>query len=40
MLTNFSRVEAFRNDQLLGVWYLDSGVNELDTARLPYGSYD
>lgn len=40
MLTKFPRVETFRNDQLPGVWSLDSGVNELDTTRLPYGSYD
>lgn len=40
MLTRFSRVEAYRNEQLLGVWYLDSGINELDTDRLPDGNYD
>ncbi|HAL9563129.1 TPA: fimbrial protein, partial [Escherichia coli] len=40
MLTRFSRVEAFRNEELLGVWYLNSGINDLDTSRLPDGSYD
>lgn len=40
MLTHFSRVEAYRNGQLLGVWYLDAGISELDTERLPDGNYD
>lgn len=40
MLTRFSRVEAYRNEQLAGVWYLDAGINELDTERLPDGNYD
>lgn len=40
MLTRFSRVEAYRNEQLLGVWYLDAGISELDTERLPDGNYD
>ncbi|OTB26748.1 TcfC E-set like domain-containing protein [Escherichia coli] len=40
MLTKFSRVEAYRNEQLLSVWYLDSGINQLDTNRLPDGNYD
>ncbi len=40
MLTRFSRVEAYRNEQLVGVWYLDAGINELDTERLPDGHYD
>lgn len=40
MLSRFSRVEAYRNEQLVGVWYLDAGINELDTERLPDGNYD
>lgn len=40
MLTNFSRVEAYRNEQLVGVWYLNAGINELDTERLPDGNYE
>ncbi len=40
MLTRFSRVEAYRNEQLLGVWYLNAGINELDTERLPDGDYN
>ncbi|EBD0851659.1 hypothetical protein FHN97_20630 [Salmonella enterica] len=39
MLTRFSRVEAWRNNQLLGTWYLDAGVQQLNTRSLPEGSY-
>lgn len=40
MLSQFSRVEACRREQLLGTWYLNAGIHELDTDRLPLGNYD
>ena len=39
LLSRFSRVEAWRDNQLLGTWYLDAGVQEMDTRNLPDGSY-
>ncbi len=39
MLTRYSRVEAYQGRRLLGIWYLEAGVQNLDTSRLPEGSY-
>lgn len=39
LLTRFSRVEAYRGNQLLGTYYLAAGVQNLDTRALPNGSY-
>lgn len=39
LLATKSRVDAFRGNQLLGTFYLDSGSNTLDTSTFPAGSY-
>lgn len=39
MLSQFSRVEAYRNGQLLKTYFLDAGVQNLDTRGLPDGQY-
>ncbi|MEB6513681.1 TcfC E-set like domain-containing protein [Enterobacter roggenkampii] len=38
-LSRDSRVDAYRNDQLLASFYLKAGVQELDTRSFPSGSY-
>lgn len=39
LLSRNARVDAFDGDRLLQTFYLDSGVNDLDTTRFPNGSY-
>lgn len=39
LLAAKSRVDAFRGNQLLGTFYLNSGSNTLDTSNFPGGSY-
>lgn len=39
LLSRKSRVDAYRGNQLLGTFYLDSGSNTLDTRNFPPGSY-
>ncbi|MCF2182815.1 TcfC E-set like domain-containing protein [Escherichia coli] len=39
LLSHFSRIEAYRDNQLIGTFYLDSGIKELDTQMFPEGSY-
>lgn len=39
LLNRFSRVEAWRGDQLLSTAWLEAGVQQLDTHALPAGSY-
>jgi hypothetical protein len=39
LLSRKSRVDAYRGNQLLGTFYLDSGSNTLDTGNFPAGSY-
>ncbi|EHL2318690.1 TcfC E-set like domain-containing protein [Escherichia coli] len=39
MLTRYSRVEAYQGRKLLGTWYLEPGVQKINTSRLPEGSY-
>lgn len=39
LLAAKSRVDAFRGNQLLGTFYLNSGSNTLDTSNFPSGSY-
>ncbi|MBW7984057.1 TcfC E-set like domain-containing protein [Enterobacillus tribolii] len=39
LLSQNSRVDAYRNNQLLGSFYLPAGNQSLDTAQFPDGSY-
>lgn len=39
LLTRNSRVDAYRNDQLLGTFYLKPGNQNIDTSLFPSGSY-
>ena len=39
LLTQYSRIEAYRDNKLLGSFYYDSGVHKLDTSTFPAGSY-
>jgi len=39
LLSRKSRVDAYRGNQLLGSFYLNSGSNTLDTGNFPAGSY-
>ncbi|MGB7802318.1 TcfC E-set like domain-containing protein [Buttiauxella sp.] len=39
LLSRKSRVDAYRGNQLLGTFYLNSGSNTLDTGNFPSGSY-
>jgi Mat/Ecp fimbriae outer membrane usher protein len=39
MLPRSARIDAYRGNQLLGTFYLDAGVNTLDTAGFPEGRY-
>lgn len=39
LLNRFSRIEVYRNNQLIGTFYLDSGIRQLDTQTFPDGSY-
>ncbi|HCR6627637.1 TPA: TcfC E-set like domain-containing protein, partial [Shigella flexneri] len=39
LLSRNSRVDAYRNEQLLGSFYLNSGSQFIDTSSFPPGSY-
>ena len=39
LLSRNSRVDAYRNEQLLGSFYLNSGSQFIDTSSFPHGSY-
>lgn len=39
LLTRFSRVEAYRGNQLLGSFYMAAGVQSLNTQTFPEGNY-
>ncbi len=39
LLSRNSRVDAYRNEQLLGLFYLNSGSQFIDTSSFPPGSY-
>nr|WP_159465467.1 TcfC E-set like domain-containing protein [Scandinavium goeteborgense] len=39
LLSRKSRVDAYRGNQLLGTFYLNSGSNTLETGNFPAGSY-
>lgn len=39
LLTRDARVDVYRGNELLGTQYLNAGVQSLDTANLPSGSY-
>ncbi|AWH19005.1 usher protein [Stenotrophomonas sp. ZAC14D2_NAIMI4_7] len=39
LLARNARVDAFDGDRLLQTFYLEAGVNQLDTRRFPFGSY-
>lgn len=39
LLSRNARVDALDGDRLLQSYYLDAGINELDTTRFPGGSY-
>lgn len=39
LLSRDARVDAFRGNELLGSFYLRSGINTLDTSQFPEGSY-
>lgn len=39
LLTRNSRVDAYRNNQLLGTFYLSPGDQSIDTSLFPSGSY-
>lgn len=39
LLARDARVDAFDGERLLQTFYLQAGVNELDTRRFPFGSY-
>ncbi|ALX93553.1 hypothetical protein AV650_08245 [Serratia fonticola] len=39
LLTRFSRVEAYRGNQLLGSFYMGAGVQSLNTQTFPEGNY-
>ncbi len=38
LLSRNSRVDAYRNEQLLGLFYLNSGSQFIDTSSFPPGS--
>lgn len=38
-LSNDSRVDAYRGDQLLGSFYFHAGLQKIDTSNFPSGSY-
>lgn len=40
LLSHSSRVDAYRNNQLLGSFYLPAGNQPLDTSQFPNGSYN
>ena len=39
LLARDARVDAFDGERLLQTFYLQAGINELDTRRFPFGSY-
>ncbi|MCF7752611.1 TcfC E-set like domain-containing protein [Bacillus subtilis subsp. subtilis] len=39
LLARDARVDAFDGDRLLQTFYLQAGINQLDTRRFPFGSY-
>ncbi|GAB3062815.1 TcfC E-set like domain-containing protein [Stenotrophomonas tumulicola] len=39
LLSRNARVDAFDGERLLQSWYLQAGVNQLDTSRFPFGNY-
>ncbi|MDM7565236.1 TcfC E-set like domain-containing protein, partial [Klebsiella oxytoca] len=39
LLSRSSRVDAYRDNQLLGSFYLNGGNQKLDTSSFPSGSY-
>ncbi|MCA8091850.1 cable pilus usher protein CblC [Burkholderia anthina] len=39
LLPRDSRIDAYRGAELLGTFYMKAGVNALDTARFPEGTY-
>ncbi|WP_114192949.1 TcfC E-set like domain-containing protein [Edaphovirga cremea] len=39
LLSRNSRVDAYRNNQLLGTFYLSAGNQNIDTSNFPNGSY-
>lgn len=39
LLSRNARVDAYDGERLLQTFYLDTGVNDLDTTRFPNGSY-
>ena len=39
LLGRNARVDAFDGDRLLQTFYLQAGVNDIDTRRFPFGSY-
>lgn len=39
LLSRNARVDAYDGERLLQSFYLDSGINDLDTTRFPAGSY-
>ncbi|AJC23316.2 fimbrial protein [Pandoraea pulmonicola] len=39
LLSRDARVDAYRGNELLGSFYLRSGINTLDTSQFPEGSY-
>lgn len=39
LLGRNARVDAYDGERLLQTFYLDSGINEVDTSRFPAGSY-
>ncbi|MCS4235517.1 TcfC E-set like domain-containing protein [Stenotrophomonas sp. BIGb0135] len=39
LLSRQARVDAYDGERLLQTFYLDSGINDLDTTRFPAGSY-
>jgi len=40
LLARDARVDAFDGDRLLQSFYLQAGVNQLDTRRFPFGAYN
>jgi len=39
LLARDARVDAFDGDRLLRTFYLQAGINQLDTRQFPYGNY-
>ncbi len=39
LLARDARVDAFDRDRLLQTFYLQAGINQLDTRRFPFGTY-